>query len=213
MEFKAVIVETRLITNLPGIILGHLKYLPGKYSLHAFVSEENKHLIEDIDFQRATEITILEKEIKSQHDYNVLLTNTKFWKSLNCDKVLIFQSDSGLLREGIEEFEEYNWVGAPWSDSEWSKGEYWKDGSNGGLSLRTVSKMIECLKRYKWSGKINEDVYFYIALKKLKAKLSKDINQKFSVESVFQLGTLGYHAIDKYLSKGEVNLIMNQYKK
>jgi hypothetical protein len=212
MKFKAVIVETRII-NLVEVIKDHLKYLPSKYKLHIFVSDVNKHLVEDIDFGRDTEITVLKNNITSQHDYNVLLTSLNFWESLNCDKVLTFQSDSGLLREGIEEFEEYDWVGAPWPDSEWSKGEYWRDGSNGGLSLRTVSKMIECLRRYKWSGKINEDVYFYTALKKLKAKLSKDINQKFSVESVFQLGTLGYHAIDKYLSKEEVDLIMNQYKK
>jgi hypothetical protein len=209
MKFKAVIVETRII-NLVEVIKDHLKYLPSKYKLHIFISDVNKHLVEDIDFGRDTEITVLKNNITSQHDYNVLLTSLNFWESLNCDKVLTFQSDSGLLRHGIEEFESLDWVGAPWPEYGFSESKYWRLGSNGGLSLRTVSKMIEVIKRYKWNRKVNEDVYFYIHLKKIKANLSKEMNEKFSVECVFKLGTLGYHAIDRWLPD-KVSIIKNQY--
>jgi hypothetical protein len=211
MIFKACMVETRVIDNILEIVKDrHLAFLPKKYSLHLFVSEKNKHQFNNVDFGRKTEVTILENDIDSLFDYNRLMTSLFFWKKLNCDKVLIFQSDSGLLRKGIEEFEEYDWVGAPWSNSGWSKGEPWVDGSNGGLSLRSVNKMIECIEKYPYNG-LNEDGYFSILVKNIGGKTSREINYKFSVESEYKLGTLGYHAIEKWLTEEEVMKIKNQY--
>jgi hypothetical protein len=210
MVYKACIVETRFINNIIDVIKDHLFFLPPKYSLQIFASIKNKSQFENIDFGRKTEIIILENDINSLLDYNKLMTSLDFWKKLNCDKVLIFQSDSGLLRSGIEEFEEYDWVGDPWPDSGWSKGKPWLDGSNGGLSLVTVNKMIECIEKYPWNG-LNEDAYFSLLISQVGGKTSREMNYKFSVESEYKLGTLGYHAIDKWLTKDQVMEIKNQY--
>jgi hypothetical protein len=227
--FKCCIVETRIIENIEYIIKNnHLDYLPDKYILHIFCSKQNHHLFDGVDFGRKTIITILENEINNAFDYSELLTNINFWKNLNCDKVLIFQSDSGLLSSGIERFEVYDWVGAPWKESglknhineislAYSDREYmnfdepWFSGSNGGLSIRSVGKMIECIEKYPWIG-YNEDIYFCTCLLKLGANMSREINYKFSVETEYRLGSIGYHAIDKWLSESEVYKIKNQYK-
>lgn len=56
--------------------------------------------------------------------------------------LLVFQTDSILCansRLTLDDFLEYDWVGAPWkADSMW--------GGNGGLSLRRVSTMIDVLR-------------------------------------------------------------------
>lgn len=56
--------------------------------------------------------------------------------------LLVFQTDSILCansRLTLDDFLEYDWVGAPWrTDSVW--------GGNGGLSLRRVSTMIDVLR-------------------------------------------------------------------
>jgi hypothetical protein len=213
MRFKAAIVETRDKEDFVGIIKEkHLKYLPEKYELHVFVGEKNKHLVEGVDFGRVAEITVLGRKIRSLDDYNRLLMDRGFWTGLECDKVLIFQADSGLLRTGIEEFEEYDWVGAPWPDSGWSKGEPWVRCSNGGLSLRSVDKMIEVLDRVPIEP-INEDGYFSHGLLRIGGKVApREVGMMFCVEQCFGLGSLGYHGIEKWFDKGEVNAILNQYE-
>ncbi|KAK5989942.1 hypothetical protein PT974_08205 [Cladobotryum mycophilum] len=56
--------------------------------------------------------------------------------------LLLFQTDSMLCansRHNLDDFLEYDWVGAPWNPS----GRW---GGNGGLSLRRVSRIIDILR-------------------------------------------------------------------
>lgn len=59
--------------------------------------------------------------------------------------LLVFQSDSIVCansKHNVDEYLEYDWVGAPWSTS----GNW---GGNGGLSLRRVSRIIDVLRNQK----------------------------------------------------------------
>lgn len=147
-------------------------------------------------------------DIKSLHDYNRILTSKEFWKEVPFEKVLIFQMDSTLLRPGIEEFLKYDYVGAPW--------KFQNHGGNGGLSLRTKDVMLDIIDSNPYKGEAPhgyEDVYFSNML--LTGKYGKlaprEVCKQFSCESIFELGTLGYHAIDKYLSYHECEMIKTQY--
>ncbi|KAK3333985.1 hypothetical protein B0T19DRAFT_355085 [Cercophora scortea] len=70
--------------------------------------------------------------------------------------LLIFQTDSILCansRQTINDYLEYDWVGAPWD----TNGRY---GGNGGLSLRRVSAMIDILRnQVRVDGSEPEDVW------------------------------------------------------
>jgi hypothetical protein len=137
-----------------------------------------------------------------------LLTSTDFWQSLPFDKVLIFQHDSGLLRKGIEQFLEYDFIGAPLYHIDFP-------AMNGGLSLRSKSAMLECIMQLPWNPSLgNEDIYFCNLLKRIPgSKLpTKEIAQSFSVETIYGLGSLGYHAVEKWHSKEIVNKIKTQYE-
>jgi len=199
------IVETRPLANLDKLIIDrHLKFIPKDWELTIYCSELNHHLVKGVNFGRNTNIIVLDNPIMDNTTYNLLLKSVTFWGSLPYDKVLIFQADSGLLREGIEEFLEWDYVGAAWL--------FQNHGGNGGLSLRSVELMKHICENYSFSTR-NEDVLFcnLINDEKIGKLAPREICKKFSVETIFGLGSLGYHAMDKYLTKRQCDEILNQY--
>jgi len=199
------IVETRPFANLGGFITDHLKYIPSDWGLTIYCSYKNRHLIKDVDFNRKTNIVVLEDSDMNTNKYNKLLKSVTFWDSLPYDKVLIFQTDSFILREGIEEFLEWDYVGAAW--------KFQEHGGNGGLSLRSVNLMKHICKIAHFTTR-NEDVEFcnFMKTHNLGKLAPREVCHKFSVETIYGLGSLGCHAIDKWLKKNECENIINQYK-
>lgn len=185
MKFGAAIIDSRQVSN--EVFERHLKFLPE--STRAFHGALYFH--------------------ESIAGYNKTLTDIRFWESLPFDKVLIFQQDSGLLREGIEEFYEYDFVGAPLYHIPFPC-------MNGGLSIRDRQAMISCIKDTPYNPNIhgNEDIYFCKQLQKIGGKLpTKEKARLFSVETIYGLGSLGYHAIEKWHTPEKCETILNQYKK
>jgi hypothetical protein len=216
MKKGAVLVETRLLPDLMKIIENHLLFLPEDWGFMMFGSKENEKWFHD-HFPDCPFVTLGNKDLQPK-DYNIMLTSKWFWEKIPFDKILIFQHDSRLLKEGIEEFLQWDYVGAPW--------KFQHHGGNGGLSLRTKAAMIDIIERntpyyetYPDEG--NEDVWFCNKLKYYSIhhpdplwKLApRDICTKFCVESIYEMGTLGVHAIENYLTPLECNSILNQYTK
>ena len=197
-ELAAVIVDTRRL-SLYQVITEHLFYLPKYTKLYIFSSEENRHLQEMLN----CEFHVV--EVNDIRGYNKLLKSKNFWNKIKEENVLIFQEDSRLLREGIEDFYEYDYIGATW--------DFYPFVGNGGLSFRHKSAMLKVLEICNPENDINEDVYFAWGCNVLKLNLAPvHVANKFSCETQFHLGTLGYHAIEKYLPLEQVNEIKKQYE-
>lgn len=203
-ELAAVIVETRPLVNLIEIIENHMKFLPKYTKLYVFGSKSVDLLLSQYD--REFEFKPI-KDTFTISEYNSLLTNPYFWDKINQENILIFQHDSEILREGIEDFYEWDYAGAPWTFQE--------HGGNGGLSFRHKSAMLKCIEIQKYQSYMpNEDVYFCNIM-----NLNQDIfnlapryiNSKFSMEVIPEYGTFGAHAIDKYHNEDFCKLIRNQY--
>jgi hypothetical protein len=144
-------------------------------------------------------------EVNDIRGYNKLLKSKNFWNKIKEENVLIFQEDSRLLREGIEDFYEYDYIGATW--------DFYPFVGNGGLSFRHKSAMLKVLEICNPENDINEDVYFAWGCNVLKLNLAPvNVANKFSCETQFHLGTLGYHAVEKYLPLEQVNEIKKQYE-
>lgn len=204
MKLAAVILESRSSIDLAQVIHEHMEKLPTGTDLIIYSGENNLFLC---DLLNPTKYVMLQPGFDIWA-YNQLLTSVDFWTSLlNYDRILIFQHDSRILKTGIEEFYEWDYVGAPWR---WNS-EY---GGNGGFSLRNPKIMYEITLRYPWNGQINEDHWLTMHMHNFKiGKLAPpEIGKKFSCEQIFQRGTLGYHAIDKWLTKEECAMIRTQYK-
>lgn len=196
----AVIVETRNLYNLVEIIENHMKYLPDDWGLTIFHSSLNEQVLKN-NFIGVKFVNLLVDTIDNMH-YNKLLTSVSFWEEVPYDKVLVFQSDSMLLRKGVEDFLEWDYVGGPW--------KFQIHGGNGGLSLRSKKAMIDVINSVDYDKSIhgNEDVYYSNFIEGV---APREVCEKFSCETIFKLGTLGYHAIDKWLTEEECSQIKTQY--
>lgn len=146
----------------------------------------------------------IDESINSIDAYNQLLTSKAFWNKINEENILIIQHDSALLKYGIENFYQYDYIGASWNFEPFV--------GNGGLSFRHKSAMLKVIENYPYNGKDNEDIYFAKGCKFLGLNIAPiEVANTFSCETQFHLGTLGYHAIEKYLTEEQINQIKNQY--
>ena len=72
-----------------------------------------------------------------------------------------------ILREGIEQYQCFDYIGAPWRlDDLWCVGKPWltQVGGNGGFSLRSREASLRCIDRYGYVRGQCEDVYFAEAM-------------------------------------------------
>jgi hypothetical protein len=149
-------------------------------------------------------------------DYNRLLMSREFWGALRGERILVFQTDSGVLRNTILSFMHYDYVGAPWTRDWAEKGATPCFVGNGGLSLRSRWLMEELCTlehplRHTWTGP--EDVYFARAIaiyqdmkhdKKVTVSVPPpQVAAAFSVEAIYHPGPMGFH-------KAYVNLPRHQ---
>lgn len=191
-DFYAVIVEPRIDEKLETIIKTVMFYLSDskeKWGLQIFHGTENEGFINEFTKNwKNIKLSNLGVDNLSKQEYNNLLMNSMFWEKVYGDKVLIFQNDSILLRNGIDDFLKYDYVGAPWIKS--------KEGSfvgNGGLSIRNKHKMIEiCQINNNQSDIPLEDIFF---VKNLKGQGVADLETayNFSMEDIFSPNPLGVH--------------------
>lgn len=205
MKYALVILETRDLVGLCPVIDNHLKFTPKDWDLVVFGSAQNEQTLEK-NYPKAIHYDVACTNLTADK-YNQILTSKYFWEFLlPYDRVLIFQHDSKLLREGIEQFIKWDYIGAPW-------GHFNLIGGNGGLSIRNPQKMLEVVMKYKYHAPAhgNEDVYFCKHLPMVGAKIApRDIAMQFSVETIFFPKPIGIHAADKHLKKEEYESIIKQ---
>ena len=203
MKKCAVFIETRMDKNCSKIIYQHMRHLKD-YQLIIFSTE----LAWQTFYNKINCYFIATNKINSTQDYNFFLTNPDFWQffmDFKFERVLIFQHDSYLLKDNMDDYLPYDYVGAPWNWQEY--------GGNGGLSLRNPVTMHSiCVKNKYNQSESNEDIYFskYMHRNHFSTLAPRDVCRKFSAETIFEMGTTGYHAIERWLKPEEVEQIKSQ---
>lgn len=246
----AVIIENRNFRNFGETVKSHMKYLPKGTDLMVFTTNQLANIFNDqlkkvglkADLRQFNDklpippgiqrVGGLEDLLKQNQklpfllQYCIFMTDRMFWNSFtDYERAVLFQMDTGILREGIEEFLQYDYVGAPCYSfiNE-------KTIMNGGLSIRNPRIMEYICRIHGWNDDLDlliqagqrstasffaEDIFFCARM--IKYNIGNyptiDVAKKFAVESRFELGTFGYHNMGPYLSNEEVNQVLNQYKK
>jgi hypothetical protein len=196
----AVIVESRPVFFLPKVVRNVVHFLGPAWNLHVLGSPGSlRFLRESLQGWEFSDSVVTESPRLSTAEYNRILLSPQFWTSLPAEKVLVFQTDSLLTGSNIEDFADYDLIGAPCG--RFDEGYI----ANGGLSLRTREVMLDCLLRFAPAPNEPEDVYFTRAARRLGAKMPDfQTATRFSLESVYTTHPVGVHGTDKFFHPVEV---------
>jgi mannosyltransferase OCH1-like enzyme len=211
----AIMLESRIFPNTEFILRQFSKYLPTDFTVRLYITLD---VLVDYNFivnklNNNIEVELLNYKLESVKDYNNIMLDVVFWKSLRkYDKVLIFQSDTMIYKNNINDFLIYDYIGAPWN-----KVKNISNGvGNGGLSIRTIEAMIDCLENYddiiipetynpyeiivKFDNKHPEDVFYSYGMTQLGYNVADiETASKFSIENyMFNEDVMGSHQLYKF---------------
>ena len=201
-KYTAIIVEPRKHRALEFVLKNFVDNLSDEWQFVVFHGNTNKEYVENIidtnfkDKTHRIKMVDLKVDNFTIPEYNKLFFTKAFYDNIPSEIFLVFQTDTIIIKENahkINDFVEYDYVGAPFTENEWNKNTD-KIG-NGGLSLRHKSKMLEVLNKCDIKKDVPEDVYFG-ALFCDKVKLHKPSYEKskeFSVEQVYFDSPFGVH--------------------
>lgn len=246
-KLAAIIIEDRYFEDTVSVCQQHLDKLPENTDLILYSIEENIEKYKqdaikqgvnitfkqydqnvkipiEINYIGGMEAVLKDQRMRALFNYCLFVTRPEFWMELfDYDRIITFQRDTKLLKKGIEEFLQYDYVGAPCYN-------FVKDQTvqNGGLSVRNPKVMEYICRVYGWKRDVQdllvigqyssawffaEDIFFCLRLIKHKAGTLAPLEtaKRFSCEVKYELGTLGYHAIERYMTEEEIKKINEQY--
>ena len=207
-EYYAVIIEPRNHSDLLTVIKSTMFHLnetnsPIKWGLQIFHGNNNETMVKNIQQSLGNVVlTNMNVDNLTNIEHSEYMETTGFWRKVKGKKALIFQTDSLLLRSGIDEFLKYDYVGAPWRKP---KENQWV--GNGGLSLRTVDRMIEICENNPVNEQIWEDIYFVKHMKGNRVA-SVETAMKFSMEDVFSPNPLGVHNPIRHIGPEQLKMVL-----
>ena len=209
--YEAVFIEFRDFPHVEFLIRNTIFKLGPKWSHTVICGNLNYNLIESICKSINPNINIIKIDVNNmtQTEYSKFLTTRDFWNLLRGEKILIYQEDSIIFKSNILKFIDYDFIGAPFlktmNDTPNSVG-------NGGLSLRSKSKMIEVINTFSpteyhynsstmdYMNYVNlefppEDVYFSKCIQEQSIGIvaNWDTAHDFSSETVFNKDSFGAH--------------------
>jgi hypothetical protein len=155
-KYSLVIVEPRKHANFEFVCKTMLRFTNENWGLHVFHGNQNEEFVKNALKEVSNVIyTNLNVHNLSINDYNNLLTSMWFYEQIRSEKLLVFQTDSCLLKDGVDEFLNYDYVGAPWPHRR-------NEVGNGGFSLRSKAFCLRVCNSVKRPAHMNEDVYFSV---------------------------------------------------
>ena len=226
--YEAVYIEFRSLKHSEFIIKNCVIKLHDKWSHTVICCNDNYNYTVDLCSRINKNINIIKLDITNAtyNDYNNLLLSKEFWKMLNGEKILIYQSDSLIYNSNIDDFLKYDYIGMPFLNKHYILSP--SSVGNGGLSLRSKKTMLDVLNNPNCNKKcsniaehfrlqhkfdnIPEDIFFSQNIQNLKLGLVPDDNVGKLFASSDNINCFGMHAIWKY-NKSWKPLIVEFMKK
>ncbi len=189
------ILDTRLSLSLILVIKNALYKMPN-FNLMLISTKETIDFIEKIFGKIPNKIEINKKKINLK-EYSKILLDQNVWKKINEERVLIFQSDTIILRNIHDnEFEKLSMLGPVCVNLENDN----KFMINGGFSFRNKNLMKELCTNKIITSNI-EDIFYTEQIRNHYPELMPTIKEcnDFAIESTGnKLTAKGIHGTDKY---------------
>jgi len=215
-KYTAVIIEPREHPALEYVLKNFNDNLSDEWQFVVFHGNKNieftKNICEKVFIPERVKLVNLGVDNLTISDYSGLFYNDLLYSNIPTEVFLIFQTDTIIcsqFKDNINQFLEYDYVGAPWDhDHVEGPGNNLRVG-NGGLSLRKKSKMKEIIEKCKDIKKgdeyIWEDVIFsngcgLVTLNKPDEEEAKS----FSIEQVYHDKSFGIHKAYAYLDSDKI---------
>jgi hypothetical protein len=223
-ERSIVLMEPRLHPYLEYVLRNTLYFAGEGWGLEIFAGPDNWDYLKKLTRDwGAVRFHDLKTESLSSTQYNSLKKSADTWRILNSETLLWIELDCLLVQQGIDDFLEWDYVGAPWHP-EVAISPNCRVG-NGGLSLRKRSAMLRIAEDSKNNPAPNpspsviytEDMYFCINMQlcnQLQPGAFKipdvETASQFSVESIYKPSPIGLHKTWGYLSAKLVESLFEQ---
>lgn len=214
---SVVLIEPREHPHLDYVLRNVLYFLGGGWGLEIFAGPVNRRYVEEITAKWGNvRIHPIKARNLSTVEYNQLKKNPETWRRIHSERTLWIEPDCLLCRPGVEDYLEFDYVGAPWHEK-LSVSPSCRVG-NGGLSLRRKSVMLEIAQRCNRDHRVilSEDVFFCVNMHLRNIENAgtyrlPDVETagSFSVESVFRLSPFGLHKTWKYLPPHHVRELLD----
>ena len=143
---EAVLIEFRCFPHLEFLLRNNILKLGETWSFTIICGKLNYSFINDMVKTISPMIKVIKTDYENvmPSEYSQFLTSKKFWKLLKGSKILIYQEDSIIFRNNIDNFLYYDYIGAPWPlDNNGNKSRV----GNGGFSLRTKNIMEKIIEK------------------------------------------------------------------
>jgi len=218
LELETFLIEFRILPHLEFIIKNTIIKLPNwKHSIvcgnnnYEFIKKISTSICEFAGTSNIINIIKLDIDNLTTSQYSRMLLTKDFWNNFKGEKLLLYQEDTYLFHSNnIEQFLEYDYVGASWPVNQ---DDNINGVGNGGFSLRSKSKMIECINKVDpikdlklGSSTINymrssnndfipEDVFFSKSMLdfNIGKVATRDIANQFSQETQVCFNPIGGH--------------------
>lgn len=147
LQNEAVLIEFRELPHIEFIIRNCILKLGNNWSHTIVCGIVNEKYIKNIcsHISNNIKVIVFNHDITDVNGYNNLLLSKKFWDLFVGEKILIYQEDTCFFKCNINDFLQYDYIGAPWPKK--NIVEYGPCVGNGGLSLRSKSIMIEVIEK------------------------------------------------------------------
>jgi Protein of unknown function (DUF5672) len=168
-KYTSIIVEPRKHNALEFVLNNICDCLSDEWNVILFHGTNNTEFASQIVtrlndvYQNRISMVNLGVDNLTRDEYSRLLsTKSIIYDSIENETFLVFQTDSMIFKKNavfINDFLEYDYVGAPWAATNYEITKNCNFIGNGGFSLRKKSKMLEIIDKVPYNGE-NEDLYF-----------------------------------------------------
>jgi hypothetical protein len=144
--FEAVLIEYRIFPHVEFLMRNAILKLGEKWSHTVVCGNLNHDFMVSMCANISPEITVIKTDYDNlnQSTYSVLLASKSFWEMFSGEKILLYQEDSCIFKTNIDDFLQWDYIGAPWPKRQ---NDTPNCVGNGGLSLRTRQTMIDVIDR------------------------------------------------------------------
>ena len=130
--------------------------------------------------------------------YSALLKRPEFYERfIDFSHILIYQTDALIYRKISDQYFQYDYIGAPWTQSNQCAKTC---AGNGGFSLRNVKTMIRVCEPFRKTPfhrihRGNEDIFFCNMNMNFPKEINGELHRAFAVERVFYDKPIGSHQL------------------